>query len=52
MAAMLLMGHGDVDQLVFREDIATPQPGPAEVLVRVSATAKNNTDRISGDRLN
>jgi len=45
MAAVQLMGHGGTDQLVYREDVAVPRPGEGEVLVRVTATAKNNTDR-------
>ena len=51
MAAMQLMGHGGVDQLQYRTDVATPRPGPGEVLVRVSATAKNNTDRKAREGL-
>ncbi|MGM0984072.1 MAG: zinc-binding dehydrogenase [Pseudomonadota bacterium] len=51
MAAMLLTGHGDVDALVYRDDVPTPQPGPGEVLVRVTATAKNNTDRKAREGL-
>ncbi|EWH03084.1 hypothetical protein Q427_05300 [Halomonas sp. BC04] len=51
MAAMLLTGHGDIDKLVYREDVATPKPGPGEVLVRVTATAKNNTDRKAREGL-
>ena len=45
MAAVQLMGHGGTDQLVYREDVPVPRPGEGEVLVQVSATAKNNTDR-------
>lgn len=45
MAAVQLMGHGGTDQLVYREDVAVPRPGNGEVLVKVTATAKNNTDR-------
>ncbi len=51
MAAMQLVGHGGVDQLVYREDVPTPKPGPDEVLVRVTATAKNNTDRKAREGL-
>lgn len=45
MAGVQLIGHGGLDKLVYREDLPVPQPGRGEVLVRVTATAKNNTDR-------
>ncbi|MCB8888719.1 alcohol dehydrogenase catalytic domain-containing protein [Vreelandella malpeensis] len=51
MAAMLLTGHGDIDKLEYREDVATPTPGPGQVLVKVTATAKNNTDRKAREGL-
>jgi NADPH:quinone reductase-like Zn-dependent oxidoreductase len=51
MAAMLLTGHGDVDKLVYRDDVPTPRPKAGEVLVRVTATAKNNTDRKAREGL-
>jgi len=51
MAAMVLTGHGGIDRLVYREDVPTPHPGPGEVLVRVTATAKNNTDRKAREGL-
>ena len=51
MSAMLLTGHGDIDKLVYRDDVPTPCPGPGEVLVRVTATAKNNTDRKAREGL-
>lgn len=51
MAAMLLTGHGDLDKLVYSETVAVPQPAPGEVLVRVTATAKNNTDRKAREGL-
>jgi len=51
MAAVLLTGHGDVDALVYRDDVSTPRPGPGEVLVEVTATAKNNTDRKAREGL-
>ena len=44
MPAFVLMGHGDMDQLQYREDWPTPQPGPGEVLLRVRACGLNNTD--------
>jgi NADPH:quinone reductase-like Zn-dependent oxidoreductase len=51
MAAMLLTGHGGIDKLVYREDVPTPVPDEGEVLVKVTATAKNNTDRKAREGL-
>ncbi|MGO3698428.1 MULTISPECIES: zinc-binding dehydrogenase [Halomonas] len=51
MAAMLLVGHGGVEQLHYRKDVKTPLPGPSDVLVQVTATAKNNTDRKAREGL-
>ncbi|MGA4493066.1 zinc-binding dehydrogenase [Vreelandella venusta] len=51
MSAMLLTGHGDVDKLQYRQDVATPKPGVGQVLVQVTATAKNNTDRKAREGL-
>lgn len=51
MAAMLLTGHGGTDRLVYRDDVPTPSPGEGEVLVKVTATAKNNTDRKAREGL-
>ncbi|MDO3722823.1 zinc-binding dehydrogenase [Marinobacter sp. chi1] len=50
MKAMVLTGHGGVDMLEYQE-VATPRPGPGEVLVQVTATAKNNTDRKAREGL-
>ena len=44
MAAVLLSGHGGLERLEYREDVAVPQPGPGEVLIRVGACGLNNTD--------
>jgi NADPH:quinone reductase-like Zn-dependent oxidoreductase len=44
MVGVLLTGHGDFDQLEIRRDLPVPQPGPRDVLIRVSAAAVNNTD--------
>ncbi len=44
MAAVQLTGHGGLDKLVYREDVPVPRPGPGEVLIRVAASAVNNTD--------
>ncbi|MEA3252752.1 MAG: zinc-binding dehydrogenase [Pseudomonadota bacterium] len=51
MAAMQLTGHGGIDKLAYRQAVATPQPGQGEVLVRITATAKNNTDRKAREGL-
>ncbi|WP_189468740.1 alcohol dehydrogenase catalytic domain-containing protein [Litchfieldella qijiaojingensis] len=51
MAAMLLTGHGGIDKLVYRQDVPTPKPARGEVLVKVTATAKNNTDRKAREGL-
>lgn len=50
MKAMVLTGHGDVDKLVY-QDISVPEPRRSEVLVKVTATAKNNTDRKAREGL-
>lgn len=44
ICAVQLTGHGDISKLVYREDVPTPQPGPGEVLVEVTAAGVNNTD--------
>jgi NADPH:quinone reductase-like Zn-dependent oxidoreductase len=44
MRAVCLTGHGGLDMLELRDDVATPQPGTAEVLVEVAACGMNNTD--------
>ena len=51
MAAMLLTGHGGSDKLVYRQDVPTPRPTAGQVLVKVTATAKNNTDRKAREGL-
>lgn len=51
MAAMLLTGHGDIDKLAYHQDVPTPTPARDEVLVQVTATAKNNTDRKAREGL-
>lgn len=51
MAAMLLTGHGGADKLVYQQDVPTPQPASGQVLIRISATAKNNTDRKAREGL-
>ncbi len=44
MRAMLTLGHGGVDQLAYREGVATPRPKSGEVLIQVAAAGINNTD--------
>lgn len=44
MAAVLLTGHGGLEQLEYRTDVPVPRPGPGEVLIRVTAAGINNTD--------
>lgn len=44
MQAMVTMGHGDIDQMVFHDDWPIPTPAAGEVLVRVKACGLNNTD--------
>ncbi|MEE3622939.1 NADP-dependent oxidoreductase [Nitrospirillum sp. BR 11752] len=43
MKAVLLKSYGDVDQFGV-EDVATPEPGPGEVLLRLKASAVNPFD--------
>ncbi len=44
MQAMVTMGHGDLDQMVWHEDWPCPSPASDEVLIRVGACGLNNTD--------
>lgn len=44
MRAMVTMGHGGLDQMVWHEDWPRPAPGSGEVLVKVAACGLNNTD--------
>ena len=44
MGAMVTMGHGGFDQLVWHPDWPRPQPEAGEVLIRVKACGLNNTD--------
>lgn len=44
MKAFVLMGHGDLDQLVWQDDWPKPEPGPDDVLIKVRACGLNNTD--------
>ena len=44
MFGVVLTGHGGLDKLSFREDLAVPQPESGDVLIKVGAAAVNNTD--------
>lgn len=44
MTAALLTGHGGLDKIEVRDDVAVPQPDTDEVLIQVSACGMNNTD--------
>ena len=44
MKAIVLVGHGGLDQLEYHSDWPTPKPGPGEVLIKVAACGMNNTD--------
>ena len=44
MSGVVLTGHGGPEMLQWRDDLAVPQPGPGDVVVRVAAAAVNNTD--------
>ena len=44
MKAVVLTGHGGLDKLEWRDDVPVPRPDAGEVLIRVGASAVNNTD--------
>ena len=44
MHAVLLTGYGGPEKLEYRKDVAVPVPKEGEVLIRVAASAVNNTD--------
>ena len=44
MCGVVLLGHGGPEMLAYRDDLAVPDPGLGEVLVRVVAAGVNNTD--------
>ncbi|SDE77509.1 alcohol dehydrogenase family protein [Limimaricola pyoseonensis] len=44
MKAMVLTGHGGLDRLEWHEGVPVPHPAAGEVLIRVGASAVNNTD--------
>lgn len=44
MKAIVLEGHGGLEQLVWHENWPVPEPGSGEVLIKVGACGLNNTD--------
>jgi len=44
MSAVLLRGHGGLEQLDYRQDVPVPSAGAGEVLIRIAAAGVNNTD--------
>ncbi|MEE8285198.1 MAG: alcohol dehydrogenase family protein, partial [Gammaproteobacteria bacterium] len=44
MRAVRITGHGGLDKLEYREDVAVPEPAADEVLIEVGACGLNNTD--------
>jgi NADPH:quinone reductase-like Zn-dependent oxidoreductase len=50
MKAMVLVGHGSIDKLIYK-DVSIPTPKKGEVLIQITATAKNNTDRKAREGL-
>ena len=44
MSAVLLVGHGGLEVLNYRDDVPVPVPGSDEVLIKVAAAGVNNTD--------
>jgi len=44
MQAVVLVGHGGFDKLVFHDDWKTPAPNDDQVLIKVGACGLNNTD--------
>ncbi len=44
MKGVVLTGHGGLDKLAWRDDLPMPRPSSGEVLIRVGASAVNNTD--------
>ncbi|MGM0519060.1 MAG: alcohol dehydrogenase catalytic domain-containing protein [Campylobacterota bacterium] len=51
MKAMELVAHGGIDKLVYNHEVDVPKLKNGEVLVEVTATAKNNTDRKAREGL-
>lgn len=50
MKAMVLVEHGGIEKLEYKT-VPAPSPAPGNVLVQITATAKNNTDRKAREGL-
>ena len=50
MKAMVLTAHGGLEKLEY-QNVPVPRPAAGQVLVQVTATAKNNTDRKAREGL-
>ncbi|NNF77070.1 MAG: zinc-binding dehydrogenase [Rhizobiales bacterium] len=44
MSAVLLVRHGGMEAMEYRDDVPVPVPGSDEVLIKVAAAGVNNTD--------
>lgn len=44
MSGVQLTGHGGFEKLIYRTDLAIPEPGKQAVLIKVGAYTVNNTD--------
>ena len=44
MKAVVLVGHGDFEKLVYEEAWPAPEIGATDVLIKVAACGLNNTD--------
>ena len=44
MKAMVLNGHGGLGKYAWQDNWPVPEPGPGDVLIKVSACGLNNTD--------
>ncbi|MGF1868926.1 alcohol dehydrogenase family protein [Photobacterium indicum] len=44
MSGVILTGHGGLEKLEYRTDLPVPTPEKGEVLIKVGASAVNNTD--------
>ena len=44
MAGVVLTGHGGLEKLAYKTDLTVPMPNQGEVLIKVGASAVNNTD--------